>query len=177
MYIHTHKNIHADRLACPPGYLRGACSCSCAYSTSACNSSSVQSDRRTATAAALEDEEARFATLPIFHCAVLSPRGRRPRQRQRANGMTMPRACMRPLSPPVLRHFSSRTVSTSSSYALRNIIGNGRVLVGATRGQHLFPLPFPLHIQWGPINSLFFVADRATEAQRGTIKLAVLPGV
>ena len=51
----------------------------------------------TAAAAALEDdEEVRFATLPIFHCAVLSPRGRdgrtgRPRGRgRRANGMTMP---------------------------------------------------------------------------------------
>ena len=38
---------------------------------------SRRSDRRmTAAAAPEEDEEVRFATLPIFHCAVLSPRGR-----------------------------------------------------------------------------------------------------
>ena len=80
MYTLTHKNIHADRLACPPlGYLRARVHVRAhILHPHAIPPPFSRSDRRmTAAAAALEDdEEVRFATLPIFHCAVLSPRGR-----------------------------------------------------------------------------------------------------
>ena len=159
--VHTH--IKTFMQTDSPGYLRGACSCSCAYSTSACNSTSVQSvgppddcgRRAGGGGGGSLRHAAHFPLCGFVASGTGRPRGARTRGR-RANGMTMP------------------ALATRASTLLFLNCGHKFVCVAKRNLNSVF-FPVRINVFNGDPSSHSFLRPMA--ALSGTIKLAVLPGV